>query len=77
MNTQIPSPYDIVPKQELDAFVDYMCDYYDDQAWATREAVEREAKLYVIDLYYVGDETFAWGGGDSIDRERVYERGNW
>jgi hypothetical protein len=57
-----------VPKEEFDQFVNYVFDVYEEEGF-NKSQVRVAIKKYLRDL----NEQYTWGGGDSLDRERVYE----
>jgi hypothetical protein len=57
-----------VPKEEFDQFVNYVYDVYEEEGY-NKSQVRVAVKKYLKDL----EGEFTWGGGDSLDRERVYE----
>jgi len=57
-----------VPKEEFDQFVNYVYDVYEEEGY-NKSQVRVAIKKYLRDL----NEQYTWGGGDSLDRERVYE----
>ena len=59
--------YDI-PKEEFDSFVEYVYDVYNEEGF-NKSQVRVAIKKYLRDL----EGQYTWGGGDSLDRERVYE----
>jgi hypothetical protein len=59
--------YDI-PKEEFDEFVEYVYDVYNEEGF-NKSQVRVAIKKYLRDL----EGQYTWGGGDSLDRERVYE----
>jgi hypothetical protein len=57
-----------VPKEEFDQFVNYVYDVYEEEGY-NKSQVRVAVRKYLKDL----EGEFTWGGGDSLDRERVYE----
>lgn len=61
-----------ITEQELLDFTAYVKDFYDNQ-YDVEEIILCTID-YLTDIYYIGQDDFTWGGGDSLDRERVYIR---
>jgi hypothetical protein len=59
--------YDVA-KEEFDQFVNYVYDVYEEEGY-NKSQVRVAVRKYLKDL----EGEFTWGGGDSLDRERVYE----
>lgn len=64
----------------IDKFVDYVNDFYGKQGiyasdfsnnGFTKEEIKEAIDKYISDIDKRDDDNFTWGGGDSIDRERV------
>lgn len=61
-----------VSKEEIKRFEDYVFDVYEEEGY-TKEQVKNAVKKYINHLDPITQNAFTWGGGDSLDRERVYE----
>ena len=59
---------DKVYSSEINRFVDYVHDFYEENGF-TKAEVKKAVDKYLAQLEF--EQT--WGGGDSVDRERVYE----
>jgi hypothetical protein len=53
---------------QLNRFIDYVTDFYEEEGYSKAE-IKKACKKYIEELGYQK----TWGGGDSLDRERVYE----
>ena len=63
-----------VTDAEFNSFVQYVFDTYTDEEPEFSKKEITEATVSYLDfIKEVNLKTFTWGGGDSIDRERVYE----
>jgi hypothetical protein len=63
----VPVSEEIYSSQVKD-FVEYVYEVYEDYGF-TKKQVKEAVDKYIKELGY----QFTWGGGDSLDRERVYE----
>lgn len=63
----VPVSEEVYSSQVKD-FVDYVYEVYEDYGF-TKKQVKEAVDKYIKELGY----QFTWGGGDSLDRERVYE----
>jgi hypothetical protein len=61
-----------ISKEEIKRFEDYVYDVYEEYGF-TKPQVIQAVKKYVNHLEPNTQQAFTWGGGDSLDRERVYE----
>jgi hypothetical protein len=58
-----------VYESEIEDFVDYVHDFYEEEGF-TKSQVKEAVDKYLSEL----DTQMTWGGGDSLDRERVYPK---
>jgi hypothetical protein len=63
----VPVSEEVYSSQVKD-FVEYVYEVYEDYGF-TKKQVKEAVDKYIKELGY----QFTWGGGDSLDRERVYE----
>jgi hypothetical protein len=63
----VPVSEDVYSSQVKD-FVDYVYEVYEEYGF-TKKQVKEAVDKYIKELGY----QFTWGGGDSLDKERVYE----
>lgn len=59
-------------KEEVERFEDYVYEVYEEYGF-TKEQVKAAVKKYLSHLEPSAQKAFTYGGGDSLDRERVYE----
>lgn len=66
--------------QDINEFVDYVNDFYGKEGiyadqfknnGFTKEEIKVAVSKYISDIDKRDDDNFTWGGGDSVDRERV------
>ena len=61
-----------ISKEEIKRFEDYVFEVYEEYGF-TKPQVIQAVKKYINHLEPNTQQAFTWGGGDSLDRERVYE----
>ena len=72
----------VATSKEITSFVDYVNSFYGKEGLYafefpnkgfTKQQIRKAVKSYLNDLESSKNKTWEWGGGDSIDRERVRE----